>query len=285
MTADRGRFRRLLDRFLPQGGLLLATLTFGSYLMGLGRDRIFAQTFGAGSQLDAYNAAFALPELTLDVLVAGGLAAPFIPIFLRLRATDGDDEAFGQTILTGAIVVMTTAALLLFVFAPQTTAFIAPGFAAAQRAQYVNLFRVMLVTPILFAASLTLGEVLLAERRWLAYGSAPLLYNAGIIGGTLALSGWIGIYGAAVGAVLGAALHLGVRVWGLRKSVFRIRLRVAFRAAPVIEFLRLMLPKTISHPVEPLTFIFFTLPVSNFFIATARFSSFPIRSRSSLSLD
>ena len=45
----------------------------------------------------------------------------------------------------------------------------------------------MLVTPILFAASLTLGQVLLAEQRFFWYGLAPLLYNAGIVLGTLAL--------------------------------------------------------------------------------------------------
>ncbi len=78
-----------LDRLLPRGAILLAVLTFGGYAMGLVRDRIFARTFGAGTELDAYNAAFVLPELALDVLVAGGLTAPFVPIFLGLR--DGAD--------------------------------------------------------------------------------------------------------------------------------------------------------------------------------------------------
>ena len=41
---------RLLDR-LPPGAILLSLLTFGSYLMGLLRDRVFARTFGAGSVL------------------------------------------------------------------------------------------------------------------------------------------------------------------------------------------------------------------------------------------
>ena len=116
----------------------------------------------------------------------------------------------------------------------------------------------MLVTPILFAASLALGEVLLAERRFLAYGAAPLLYNAGIVMGTLTLAPSIGIFGPAVGAVLGAALHLGIRLWGLRSSSFRVRFRIEPRTAAVREFVRLMLPKMISHPVEPMTFLFFT---------------------------
>ncbi len=90
------RVRDLLQRALPGGALLLASLTFGGYLMGLVRDRIFARTFGAGPELDAYNAAFVLPELALDVLVAGGLVAPFVPIFTGLRAEAAEQaRAFG----------------------------------------------------------------------------------------------------------------------------------------------------------------------------------------------
>ena len=194
-----------LRRFLPAGGVLLSVLLFGNYAIGQLRDRIFAQTFGAGAELDAYNAAFVLPELLLDVLVASGLAAPFIPIFLQLR---GDERqranAFGQTILTGAVLVMTAASVLLFIFAPQTTALIAPNFDAEQQELYTSLFRVMLITPIIFAASLSIGDVLLAERRFVTYGIAPLLYNAGIIIGTLAFGASLGINGAPIGAILGA---------------------------------------------------------------------------------
>ena len=87
--------RSALARFLPAGGVLLSVLLFGNYAMGQLRDRIFAQTFGAGGELDAYNAAFVLPELLLDVLVASGLAAPFIPIFLQLR---GEEAGAGQSV-------------------------------------------------------------------------------------------------------------------------------------------------------------------------------------------
>ncbi|HEY6608363.1 MAG TPA: lipid II flippase MurJ, partial [Candidatus Limnocylindria bacterium] len=80
----------LAGRFLPRGAAILSVLIFASYLAGLARDRIFARTFGAGAELDAYNAAFVLPELLLDVLVEAGLAAPFIPIFLRLRSSETD---------------------------------------------------------------------------------------------------------------------------------------------------------------------------------------------------
>jgi putative peptidoglycan lipid II flippase len=251
----------LVGRFVPRGAAILSVLIFASYLMGLLRDRIFARTFGAGSDLDAYNAAFVLPELLLDVLVEAGLAAPFIPIFLRLRASDtdpGEADRFARTILTAAVAVMGIAAVLMFVFADATTGFIAPGFEGAQRELYASLFRVMLVTPILFAASLTLGQVLLAEQRYFWYGLAPLLYNLGIIAGTVLFSGSLGIFGPAIGAVIGAAIHLGSRFVGLRGSSFRVGLGWEARTGSVREFVRLMLPKTVSHPVEPITFLFFT---------------------------
>jgi putative peptidoglycan lipid II flippase len=257
--------RGVSSRFLPQGAALLSALIFGSYVMGLVRDRMFARTFGAGAELDAYNAAFVLPELLLDVLVEAGLAAPFIPIFLQLRSRgDGaEGDRFARTILTGAVTIMGVAAVLMFVFAEATTSVIAPGFAGEQRELYVSLFRVMLVTPILFAASLTLGQVLLAEQRFFWYGIAPLLYNGGIVIGTVALSDELGIYGPAIGAVIGATIHLASRFIGLRGSRFRIGLGWEGGTPALREFVRLMVPKMVSHPVEPMTFLFFTAVASS----------------------
>jgi putative peptidoglycan lipid II flippase len=253
------RIRALLARVLPQGAILLSILTFASYAAGLVRDRVFARTYGLGTDLDAYNAAFVLPELLLDVLVASGLTAPFVPVFTTLRGRDPDAAPrFAQTVLTLAILVISGACLVLLLLAPATAAIIVPGFNDQERVLYVDLFRIMLLTPILFAASIALGEVLVAERRFLPYALAPILYNAGIAGGTLLLHDSLGIKAAAVGAVIGAALHLGVRVLGVLRSSVPLRFRLEWRMPAVREFVRLMVPKMVSHPIEPLTFLFFT---------------------------
>lgn len=255
----RDRLSGLAARHVPRGVAILSLLFFASYVMGLLRDRTFAREFGAGSELDAFVAAFRLPELLFDVLVEAGLAAPFIPIFVRLRGLDPTHaDRFARTILSGAVGVMGIASLVLFVFADATTQLVAPGFTGAEREMYVSLFRIMLITQVLFAASLTLGQVLLAEQRYFWYAIAPLLYNAGIIAGTLLLSDEIGIHGAAVGAVFGAVIHLGSRFIGLRGSRFRPGFSFAFRTRSVREFVRLMIPKMISQPVEPAVFLFFT---------------------------
>ena len=79
---------------------------------------------------------------------------------------------------------------------------IAPGFqSTSDRDLYTGLFRVMCVTPVIFAASIALGEVLVADRRFLFYGLAPLLYNGGIVAGTVLFASPLGIFGAALGAV------------------------------------------------------------------------------------
>lgn len=91
-----GTLRPLVERFLPRGAIVLSVLVFGNYLLAYGRNFVFARTYGAGAELDAYNAAFVIPELTLGVLVASGLAAPFVPLFVGLKREDPSAaEAFG----------------------------------------------------------------------------------------------------------------------------------------------------------------------------------------------
>ena len=61
----------------------------------------------------------------------------------------------------------------------------------------------------MFAASIALGEILVAHRRFVFYALAPILYTAGIIVGTVLFAGRFGIVATAWGAVAGAVAHLG----------------------------------------------------------------------------
>ena len=152
--------------------------------MGIVRNRVFANTYGAGAELDAYNAAFRIPEVALDVLVAAGLTAPFVPIYSRLRHDDGGDAGandFGRTVLTGAVGVMTIASVLIFIAAPWLAGVVGEHFDASTQALYVELVRINCLAQVLFAASIALGEILVANRRFLFYALAPVLYSGGII--------------------------------------------------------------------------------------------------------
>jgi putative peptidoglycan lipid II flippase len=252
--------RGVVDRIFPRGALLLSFLSFAYFLTGIVRNRVFANTFGAGPELDAYNAAFRIPEIALDVLVAAGLTAPFVPIYAALRHDDENRaNEFGRTVLTAAVLVMTIAVVGIFLAAPWLATQIGAGFDAPTRELYVTLLRINCLAQILFAASICLGEVLVAHRRFLFYALAPILYTGGIIVGTLVGRAFdLGIVATAWGAVGGAALHLGIRAVGILRTSFRPRPAFRFRTPAFKEFIRLMIPRMISHPIEPAIFTFFT---------------------------
>jgi putative peptidoglycan lipid II flippase len=256
--------RRRVETIVPRGAILLSALTFASYVMGLVRDRTFARTFGAGSELDVYNAALVLPELMLSILVVAGLASAFVPVFSRLAADGGARQDFARTVLTVSVLLMVVTVGVLFVLAPWTVEIVAPGFDEAQRAEYTELFRVMCITAVIFAASFALGEMLVVRQRFLTYGLAPVLYNAGIVIGTVVLSPSLGVLGAALGTVLGALMHLGVRSVEILRTDFRYRPTLSIRTPGFREYVRLALPKAISQPIEPLTFLYFTSVASTF---------------------
>ena len=77
-----------LLRLIPAGSLTLGLTTLASFVLGLLRDRTFAQTFGASRDLDAYNAAFLLPDLLFNFLIASGIAAAVVPIFTEIYHSD-----------------------------------------------------------------------------------------------------------------------------------------------------------------------------------------------------
>jgi putative peptidoglycan lipid II flippase len=252
--------RSLVDRIFPRGALILSFLSFAYFIAGIVRNRIFANTYGAGPELDAYNAAFRIPEIALDVLVAAGLTAPFVPIYMALRHDDEPSaNDFGRTVLTGAVLVMTVAVVLILLAAPWLATTIGAGFDTATRELYITLLRINCLAQILFAASICLGEILVAHRRFFFYALAPILYTGGIIVGTLlgrALD--IGIVATAWGAVAGAGLHLGIRGAGILGTSFRPRPAFGFGTSAFREFFRLMVPRMISHPIEPAIFTYFT---------------------------
>jgi putative peptidoglycan lipid II flippase len=253
--------RAQIDRIFPRGALVLSVLSLVYFVMGLVRNKIFGSTYGTGAELDAYNAAFRIPEIALDVLVAAGLTAPFVPIYSSLRHDDGAEaraNEFGRTVLTGAVGVMAIASVILFLLAPWLAELFA-GFDPATRELYVQLLRINCLAQVLFAASMAIGEVLVAHRQFFFYALAPILYTTGIILGTVLFAARFGIVATAWGAVAGAAAHLAIRTIGIRRTSFRIRAAFAIRTAAFREFIRLMLPRMASFPIDPLTVTYFTI--------------------------
>ncbi|MFA5872206.1 MAG: lipid II flippase MurJ [Parcubacteria group bacterium] len=275
--------KRILN-IIPKGSVVLAVTSFASYLLGLARDHFFAQTFGASRALDAYNAAFLFPDLLFNILIAGGIAAAFVPILTELLRSDQTKaKEYVNSVITTATGTMLVVAVAIIIFAKPISMIVAPGFSLGDRLLVVKILHVLALSPIFFAASNAIGAMLITKRRFLFYGLSPVLYNLGIILGTLLLAPSLGIMGVALGTLLGAIFHLLVRVWDAWRNGFEFEIAYALKTSQFRKTIRLMIPKMFGHPIELATFWGFTaiastlVPGSVAIISFARnFQSVPI---------
>ena len=127
-------------KLIPAGSVTLGLTTLASYIVGLFRDRLFAQTFGASRALDAYNAAFLLPDLLFNILIASGIAAAFVPIFMELLHSDKHKaDEYTNSATTGATSAMVVSAIVIALFAGSIGKLIAPGFNSTDLALVVKI--------------------------------------------------------------------------------------------------------------------------------------------------
>src|SRR3989338_2824123 len=190
--------------------VILAGASFASKILGLLRNRILAGAFGAGDTLDAYYAAFRIPDAIFQFVVLGALSAGFIPGFIELMEKREDQWKVTATILNALLIFLALFSLLFILFAARLQPFIAPGFSGEKLAVTVQLARIMALGPIFLGISAVLSGVLQSYRRFVIYALAPLFYNLGIILVALLLVPIFGISGLALGVVVGAVLHMAV---------------------------------------------------------------------------
>lgn len=258
-----------------RGATLLTVLTFASYVMGLVRDILFARILGAGRLLDIYNAAFIIPDTLLNVFVASALAAAFVPVFTHLLAKDrGEDaERLAGTMLAAAPGAILVIGSIAFILMPWLAGIVAPGFSPDELAQLITLSRLLLLSPILFALSNTLGSILVSLERFVGYGLSPVLYNVGIIGGVFLVAP-LGPIGLVIGTVSGAVLHLTTRLIALWRSRFPLHGPISFRNPDFRQVLKLMIPRIAGQPVEQLTFLIFTSLASSLAVGSIAILNF-----------
>ncbi|HET7738647.1 MAG TPA: murein biosynthesis integral membrane protein MurJ, partial [Tepidiformaceae bacterium] len=243
-----------------RGGLALAAAIvafgfIGSRFLGVIRTSAVANAFGSGPELDAYLVAFRIPDLIFQVLAGATLASAFIPVFSRVIRRDGEERAWQLASASLNLIVLATAALCVvaFILAPWLVPLTAPGLELESKA--VSLTRLMLLSPLIFAASGMVTGILNARQRFLLAALAPMLYNLAIIFGALVLAGPWGIEGLAAGVVAGAFLHLAVQLPGLVRERMRYRLTLDWRNPDVREVARLMAPRVVGLAAAQVNFI------------------------------
>ena len=198
-------------RGLHQAAYLLAGLTLASQLLALVRDRLFAHQFGAGEMLDLYYAAFKVPDLVF------ALVASLVSAYVLIPRIAGGSQAETRALISQTasflFIVGGLLCAVIAVFAPQLLTFVYPSLMkGAHAGEFVLLARVLLLQPIILGLSGIATSVTQVKRRFALFAISPVLYNLGIIGGTLFLYPIYGLVGVGMGVVLGALAHVSLHI-------------------------------------------------------------------------
>ncbi len=236
-----------------------------SRVLGLVREIAISYQFGTSSALDAYIAAFRIPDLLFNLVAGGALASAFIPPFTKLLAV-GDTRGgwrLATQVINLVFVIVAVLSLVAAIFAePLVRLSVGVGFAPEQQELTASLMRLMLITPAVFAVSGIVMGILNAQHEFLLPAAAPVIYNLSIITGALVLAPRLGVYGLAIGVVCGALLHLFIQVpWLVRRQI-QYTASLGIHDAGVREVVRLVIPRTVGIAAVQFNFLINTILAS-----------------------
>ena len=245
--------RRILQLFereisgLHEAAYLLGCFALLSQFIGFLRDRLLAAEFGASAALDAYYAAFRVPDF-IFIMSASAVSLSVLIPFLSRKMEEGKEaaRAFLDGIFSFFFICIILVSVGAFLAAPFLTRSLFPGFDSHALTDTALLMRIMLLQPILLGLSNLFASITQLSRRFLVYAVSPLLYNTGIIIGILFFYPSFGIPGLAWGVVLGALLHFLIQVPVTQRQGLLPRFTLRLRFSELRAVLALSLPRTLA---------------------------------------
>ena len=251
---------------------IMASSTLLSSLLGFFRDRLLNSAYmpskngvsaGYPVGLDAYTAAFMVPDFMFAVLVSGALSVTFIPVFNE-RWVKGNKQSAWQisaSMINFMALITMAASVLIIVFAdPLMKYLIAPGLSESGHALAVSMMQVIAVNPFIFAVAAVIASIQQAVGRFMFCALAPMLYNVGIIIGTVWFTGGVnlfgwqifdgGIMGVALGVVLGSFLQLIVSAVGLAGLGFDYNFKIYWRNKGFRKVLSLLPARSVDQGMD-----------------------------------
>jgi putative peptidoglycan lipid II flippase len=253
--------------FLVGAGILL------SRIVGVIRQRVFAYFLGNSDAMDAFNAAFRIPNFLQNVFGEGALSASFIPVYARLlgraeeegadrAALEEEADRVAWSVFTLLALVVSALVLAGVLATPLLINAIAPGFEGEKRELTINLVRIFFPGAGALVLSAWCLGVLNSHRRFFLSYTAPVVWNLTLIA-ALFWAGWpergvpladLGVWGrvaafAAWGSVVGSALQFAVQLPTVLLLLRRARLALGLANSHVRTVLKNFVPVFVSRGV------------------------------------
>lgn len=244
-------------RGLHEAAYVLAGFSMLSQVLALLRDRTFANLFGAGQVLDAYFAAFRVPDILFAFLTLFVSSFALVPM-LAAREKEDQGALIGNILFAFGFISILASALLWFLM-PTIVPLLIPGFSDTAITDTILLSRIMLLQPLLLGISSIASSLVQVMRRFILYALAPIFYNVGIIFGALVLYPLYGVSGLAWGVVFGAVLHAlaqGIPLLGHAKHV-KLPTIASLRAS-IIDVALSSMPRALALSSQQILLLVFT---------------------------
>jgi putative peptidoglycan lipid II flippase len=227
-------------------------MTLLSRITGLARESLKAVFFGAGSDMDAFEAAFRLPNILRRLFAEGAFAQAFVPIFAEYKRQRGTEDTKAlmdrvATLLAVALLGVTLAGVLA---APWLVYALASGFAATPGKVDLTAAIIRVLFPYIFFVSLVslAGGVLNVYRRFAIPAFTPVLLNLSIIAAAVFLAPRCDppIMALAWGVFAGGVAQLALQIVPLWRIGMLPRPRFDWRDEGVRRVLRMMGPAVLG---------------------------------------
>jgi putative peptidoglycan lipid II flippase len=242
------------ERLNTKAAGIIGLAVMCSRVLGLARDQLFAALFGVGG-MDAFLAAFRIPNLLRDLFAEGALSTAFVTTFTKTIAREGDGAAWrlANKVATLTLVVLGAVCVVGMVFSSQIVAVMAPGFPPEKAALTAELTTIMFPFIVMVSMAALVMGMLNAKSIFGMPAMASSFFNIGSIVGGVALGAWIdphfgprALVGIAFGTLFGGALQFAVQLPSLSGLGFRYRPDFHWRDQGVSAILRLMGPSVIA---------------------------------------
>jgi putative peptidoglycan lipid II flippase len=234
---------------------IIAVAVMCSRVLGLAREMIIAALFGGGFAMDAFTAAFRIPNLLRDLFAEGALSTAFVATFSKTIARGGDGAAWhlANKVATLTAVVLGGLCIAGMVFSGPLVALIAPGFGPEKAALTAQLTRIMFPFILLVSLGALVMGMLNSKSVFGVPAMASSFFNIGSIIGGVSLGflidphfGQGALVGLAFATVFGGALQLAVQLPSLLRLGYRFHPDFRWRDAGVKAILLLMGPAVIA---------------------------------------
>ena len=244
---------------------IVSSMTMLSRVLGLVRDMVLLNVFGAGKDFDTFVVAFRIPNFFRRLFAEGAFSQAFIPILTEYKTTKlhAEVQILISRVFGCLLTVMSLLTLFCMIAAPVILYVYAPGFHddPAKFDLAVDMFR--LTIPYLMFMSLTAfaSSILNSYGSFSTPAFAPVLLNVAMIAGAWWLAPYMAEPIMALGWAVVAAgiLQLAIQIPELWRKKLLIPPKVDFKHEGVERILKLMLPALFGVSVTQINLLLNTI--------------------------